>query len=308
MLLERVPQEFYQWSGVQTFGHLRAREKQDRLAHAPGFVPLDQDPTSERKNLLKVSPDRRQLSILCERYLELILADRWNTLLLLLQAPVIAGLVVLIWRDVDQVTQSLLFVLTLSAIWFGTLNSCREVVKERAIFEREWMRGLDLSAYLWSKLIVLAAVGFAQCLCLVFIVNHWIDLGDPPLAHLLVLFPASLAGTGLGLLISSSVTTVDRSLAMVPILLLPQILFSELLLSHDHSSDLVKFLDNLAITTWTYEGLNQLEATETEWSVVFWSLAVPTAMAIGFILLSLLIMRFRLPRGRKPHKPEKAKK
>lgn len=236
------------------------------------------------------------------------MADRWNTLLLILQAPVIAGLVVLIWRDVDDVTSSLLFVLTISAIWFGTLNSCREVVKEKAIFEREWMRGLDLSAYLWSKFAVLSAVGFAQCLCLVFVVNHWIDLGDPPLAHLMVLFPASLAGTGLGLLISASVTTVDRSLAAVPILLLPQILFSELLLSRDHASDLVKFLDNMAITTWTYEGLVQLEQSETEWSVVFWSLAVPTIMALVFLLLAHGIMHYRLPRGSKPTKSKKVKK
>jgi hypothetical protein len=232
---------------------------------------------------------------LCERYLELIAADRWNTLLLILQAPVIAGLVVLVWQDIDEVTSSLLFVLTLSAIWFGTLNSCREVVKEKAIFEREWMKGLNLSSYLWSKLIVLALLGFAQCLCLVFIVNARIDLGDPPLLHLLVLFPASLAGTGLGLFISSAVTTVDRSLAAVPLLLLPQILFSELLLSHEHSSSAVKLLDCLTITTWSYEGLYALEQTETEWSTVFWSMTVPVAMTLGFMVLAYVAIHLRLP-------------
>lgn len=253
-----------------------------------------------------MNPNGRQLSILCERYLELILADKWNTLLLLVQAPVIAGFIVLIWRDYSEVTESLLFVLALSAIWFGTLNACREIVKEKSIFEREWMKGLDLSAYLWSKLAVLALIGLAQCLCLVFIVNTTIHLGDPPLGHLLVLFPASLAGTGLGLLISASVTTVDRSLTMVPILLLPQILFSELLLPHDHSSDIVKFLEKTAITTWTYEGLTQLDESEIDWSVVFWSLAVPCLMTIGFVLLGYLVMRIRLPGTNKTVK--KAKK
>lgn len=242
-----------------------------------------------------MKPESRQLSILCERYLELILADKWNSLLLLLQAPVIAGLIVLIWRDVDSVTESLLFVLALSAIWFGTLNACREIVKEKSIFEREWMKGLDLAAYLWSKLIILAILGFAQCLCLVFIVNIAIDLGDPPLGHLLVLFPASLAGTGLGLLISASVTSVDRSLTAVPLLLLPQILFSELLLSHEHSSDLVLMLEKTAITTWTYNGLEQLERGDKDWSILFWSIAVPFFMAFLFLLISQLIMSLRLP-------------
>jgi hypothetical protein len=252
-----------------------------------------------------VKPDSRQLSVLCERYLELILADKWNTLLLLAQAPVIAGLIVVIWKDVDAVTDSLLFVLALSAIWFGTLNACREIVKEKDIFEREWMKGLSLSAYLWSKLYVLSLVGLAQCLALVFIVNSYIDLGDPPLGHLLVLFPASLGGTGLGLLISASVTTVDRSLTAVPLLLIPQILFSELLLSHEHSTDFVKFLEKTAITTWTYEGLAQLEKSEMDWGVVFWSLAVPCLMTVGFVLLAYPIMRFRLPGTKK--KAKKAK-
>lgn len=243
-----------------------------------------------------MKPDPKQLSILCERYLELIAADRWNTLLLLLQAPAIAGLLVLKWRDVEQVTDSLLFAMTFSAILFGTLNSCREVVKEKEIFQREWMKGLDLAAYLWSKLLVLALLAFAQCLCLVFIVNRWVDLGDPAFLHLLVLFPASLAGTGLGLLVSSLVTTVDRSLASVPLLLLPQILFSELLLSNEHASSLVKLLDGLTITRWSYHGLRALEQTETSWGIVFWSIAVPCAMTVSFLLLAHIAMALRLPR------------
>ena len=233
---------------------------------------------------------------MCERYLELIFADKWNTLLLLAQAPVIAGLIALIWRDYEEVTDSLLFVLALSAIWFGTLNSCREIVKEKSIFEREWMKGLNLGSYLWSKLAVLSLVGLTQCLCLVFVVNSVVDLGDPPLAHLIVLFPASLAGTGLGMLISASVTTVDRSLTAVPILLLPQILFSELLISHDHSSDFVVFLEKLAITTWTFEGLSELEKSEWTWGPIFHSLGIPCLMTIVFVVLAHIVMKFRLSR------------
>lgn len=262
----------------------------------------------KRRKLLIVKPNTKQLSILCERYLELIVADKWNTLLLLVQAPVIAGLIVLIWRDYDHITESLLFVLALSAIWFGTLNACREIVKEKTIFEREWMKGLNLSSYLWSKLAVLSLLGFAQCLCLVFIVGAFLPLGDPPLAHLIVLFPASLAGTGLGLLISAAVTTVDRALTAVPLLLLPQILFSELLISHEHSSRLVKFLEKLAITTWSYEGLAELDKSEISWGVLFWSLASPTLMAIAFVLMAYPLMRMRLPGMKKKVKKKKSKK
>ena len=227
--------------------------------------------------------------------------------MLLVQAPVIAGLIVLIWQDVDEVTDSLLFVLTLSAIWFGTLNSCREVVKEKAIFEREWMKGVQVWSYLASKLAVLSLLGFAQCLCLVFIVNSKIDLGDPPIFHLFVLFAASLAGTGLGILISAAMNTPDQSLAAVPIFLIPQILFSELLLSHDNSSDIVKFLDNLAITTWSYEGLKTLEETERSWGTLFSSLFVPILMCATFLGIAFVLMRLRLPGLNKAKKKKTSK-
>ena len=118
-----------------------------------------------------------QLNVLCERYLEIVFSDRGNTLLLLLQAPLIAFFIVLTWRDVDIATDSLYYVMTLTALWFGTFNSCREVVKEGAILDREARLGVKPGPYLLSKLLVLALVSFIQCLCLCFIVNRSIALG-----------------------------------------------------------------------------------------------------------------------------------
>ena len=45
--------------------------------------------------------DFRQTGILAERYLDVILGDLKSTLILLLQAPVIAVLIVLAWKNMD---------------------------------------------------------------------------------------------------------------------------------------------------------------------------------------------------------------
>ena len=239
----------------------------------------------------------RHLGILAERYLDIVLADKGNTLLLLLQSPIIAVCIILVWRDYDTPTDSLYFVLALSAVWFGAINACREIVKERPIFQREARVGLDVNAYVASKLSVLALLGFIQCLLLIFMVDRWVPLPGATIVHFFFLFLASLAGTALGLAVSALAPSSDRAVAMVPIVLLPQILFSEMVVSHEHSSQTIKWLENLTITTWTYEGLK--EVTATEWSL--WSLAQCTLalLAMTAVLMALCLVLVRASRLRR---------
>lgn len=236
-----------------------------------------------------------QLNVLCERYLETFLADRGNVFLLLLQAPVIAFLIVLNWNDIKGVTDSLYYVLALSALWFGTLNACREVVKERAIFEREVRLGLEVGPYLLSKLLILGLFSFVQCLCLAFIVDRSIALGGPAIFHFAFLWLASLGGTCLGLFLSCLMSNSDRAVGGVVLVLIPQMLFSEMVLSHEHSSKLVLWLENFTFVSWTYQGLQ--EVTRAEWS--FWVLfrtgfgMLALSLALGGLCYLLLRWRTR---------------
>lgn len=234
--------------------------------------------------------DWRQTGILAERYLDLVLGDPGNTALLLLQAPVIGLCITVVWGDYDGVTSSLWYVMALSAIWFGAINACREIVKERPIFERERRVGLNPTAYVLSKLSVLALLGFLQCLCLVYQVNATVALPGNTLLHFFVLFAASLAGTALGLALSAVVSTPDRAVAGVPILLLPQILFSEMVMSHDHAGPLVSALSNLTFTAWTFQGLTEVAASEPTLWPILGSLAALLAMAAALTGLAMFLV------------------
>ena len=238
-------------------------------------------------------PPGWQISVLAERYLECILADFGNLCLLVIQAPIIALCVVLVWRDVNSPTDSLYFVLALSAVWFGCINSCREIVKEAPVFARECMVGLHPTAYILSKLVVLSLLSFIQALCLIFLVNHWVPLGGQPILHFIMLYAASITGTCLGLAISALVSTTDRAVAFVPILLLPQILFSKVVLSHDHASDLTKWCADLTITEWTYDGLKEILATEIKWGTLLEYLSALGAMSAVLLILPILILHLR---------------
>jgi ABC transport system ATP-binding/permease protein len=237
-----------------------------------------------------VTPRWHQVEVLAERYLEIVLADTGNTALLLLQAPLIAGCIVLVWRDVAQPTDACYFVMALTAVWFGAINACREIVKERTIYLRERMVGQDATAYLLSKLVVLALLGFAQCLALVVVVDRGLALGGYPLLHFVALYAASLSGTTLGLCLSAAVTTSERAITGVPLLLLPQILFSDVILSHEHASNLVHWLEDTTLTAWAYDALKQVIAPEL--SVAHLAGDVLMLMLLGGALggLALLIV------------------
>ena len=175
-----------------------------------------------------MSTPRRQSHILAARYWDCLLGDMGGLVLVLAQAPLIGWLCAVVWGSIERDTPALYFVLCLAALWFGCINACREIVKERAILERERLFGLRPGAYLASKVWVLAALGAAQVVLLQGTVEWHLQLRGPMPLELLALFGASLAGTGLGLLVSALATTQERAVFAVPLLLLPQILFSEL--------------------------------------------------------------------------------
>src|SRR6056297_2686602 len=149
--------------------------------------------------------DRYQAAVLTDRYLETVLADFKNTGLLLLQAPVLAIMAVMVWQNIDRASPSLYFVMVLSIFWIGCMNACREIVKERALFLRERMFNLDVGAYLYSKVRVLALVGTVQVALYSLIVVKWIDVRVAIGWLLIGLFFTMLCGICLGLLISACV-------------------------------------------------------------------------------------------------------
>ena len=110
----------------------------------------------------------KQCRLLTQRYCQLVLRDRVNLALALLTAPIGIGLITLAVRNKDPLVLGsepdptlaplalrVLFVFTCAAIWVGLSVSLQEIIKEAAIYTRERLVNLGISAYLSSKLLVL---------------------------------------------------------------------------------------------------------------------------------------------------------
>lgn len=127
--------------------------------------------------------------------------------------------------------QKVLFIIAFATVLFGSINGSREIVKEAAIYRRERAVNLGIMPYMFSKIAVLGVLCLFQSAVLLFIVN----LGEPlqqgvtmpiiPEAYITLVL-TSLAGLMIGLTISAIAPNNDRAISFVPIILLPQVIFS----------------------------------------------------------------------------------
>ena len=107
----------------------------------------------------------RQFTVLVQRNLRLILNDKLTMASLILQAPFMV-LVIKMVVDPDCFTSNLinigsrtaLFIISAMAAFMGTLNSYREICKEREIILREASVGVSLLAVVLSKSFVLLLI------------------------------------------------------------------------------------------------------------------------------------------------------
>ena len=237
--------------------------------------------------------DWDQGGVLADRYLETILADWKNTGLLLVQAPFLAGLAVMVWGNVGKATASLYFVMILSAIWLGCMDACREIVKERPLFLRERMAGLDVGAYLYSKLRVLALLNVVQVVTYGLIVTRWLDTRVPIGWLVISLLFASLCGTCLGLLLSSWVKRSDYAVGLVPLVILPQIIFSEFTIAKDQFEGWSQVVYQLMPSRWGFESLSRFAETEAD-VVMGFAHALPLlGFGLAFVLLAYPVLRMQ---------------
>ena len=188
----------------------------------------------QKKRRLGILGGLSQWLTLSRRYSEVLFKDKLTLFILLAQAPIIALMTYFV-MGADQPRDFVYFVLALVAVWFGTSVSAREIVRERPVYERERMVNLGLLPYLASKLFVLGIIVSLQCFML-FVPLKLLDLiGLMPMPgeHLgIPQFWAMLltAGVGIsvGLLVSALVRTSEMATSLVPLILIPQILFSGL--------------------------------------------------------------------------------
>ncbi len=210
-------------------------------------------------------PSWRQTFTLMDRYFELLLSDKRNLLFLIAQAPLIALIIGLVFTIDENLAaralteNQIVFILSLSVIWFGCINSVRELVKELPIYLRERSVNLGIFPYIFSKLIPLTLICFIQCLLLLAMLAVLFPIEGNLLLRFAVLFMLAVAATAMGLAVSAFVGSNDKAMTAIPSLLVPQIILAGAIVKLDGTA-----LWIAKLTTVSYWGFEAIKNTLSE--------------------------------------------
>ncbi len=238
----------------------------------------------------RFSIDRTQLGVLCDRYLDILLGDPKGLFLLVFQAPLIAFLVVGVWSNISSDTLTLYFVLCLSAFFLGAANGSREIVKERAIFLKEKMFGLSVGAYVLSKLVVQSLLVAVQSFILTGTVHFFVGFRIQVVWVMLALALSQLAGVSLGLLVSAGVKSPDKAVMAVPLLVIPQILFSDIVLRPGALKNWAGIGQKMMPVHWSYAFLKELWEADVRLGQALFAVSVLGLMTYGFFLMTNFVL------------------
>ena len=205
-----------------------------------------------------------QLYWLISRYFNIKINDRENLFLLLAQPLIIGGLVCLVF---NQFRVGVLFLITISAIWFGVSNSAKEIVGELSVYRRERMFNLNINMYILSKWTVLSLIALVQSILFVTIIylnfkyNTYADFDEvylrPFWQSIAFMFFLSFSGSLIGLWLSASLNTTEKVMTVVPIILMPQIMLAGVMTSIN--TTLVEVLSFFTLGRWGTEGFSRLQ-------------------------------------------------
>jgi ABC-type multidrug transport system ATPase subunit len=237
----------------------------------------------------------------------------------LMEAHEIAGTVS------PRYTYVLLFLISIIVLWFGCNNAAKEIVKEEAIYGRERAVNLGIVPYLSSKFIVLTAITVAQAAMLMLLVYgtmylvhvvrpEFIERYDMPAQQymlpygeqFLVLTILSMAGVALGLLLSACVSSPDRANALLPYVLIPQIILGGGIMPIRHG--LLEWLAwTLSPEYWAFRAIRQgthglpdvLAEGRTDYQDSLWlpGAALLVQAAIMLVLTAWFLRRKDVSRG-----------
>ncbi|WP_405711312.1 MULTISPECIES: FHA domain-containing protein [unclassified Streptomyces] len=199
-----------------------------------------------------------QLWTLMRRYVSVIASDKGFMGLMVILPAVLGVVSVVIPADFglappkppsrfNGAAGTIMLILAVGMCFSGAANSVRELIKERVIYERERATGLSRSAYLMSKVIVLGVITAIQGVIICGIGFATRELPEeglimPPAVELcLTIIVLGFTSMMFGLVISSLVKTAEKTMPLLVMFAIVQVVFTGILFQVFGSPGLEQF-------------------------------------------------------------------
>lgn len=220
----------------QWYQYFKQRIKLPRIEHVREALPIAQH-----------IPNRfKQLKIFMARDMLAKLANRQYMVINLLEAPVLAFFIAFMVKYYDVLDGQneysfynnhnipvYFFMSVVVALFFGLTMSAEEIYRDRRILKREQFLHLSRSSYLTSKVLVLFMLSAIQTILFVLIGSYILEIPLTEMRYWLILFSCTCFANMLGLNISASFNSAVTIYILIPVLIIPQLLLSGVVISFD---------------------------------------------------------------------------
>jgi Cation transport ATPase len=226
------------------------------------------------KNNFKIPDHFRQFKIFLQRDLLAKFHNKQYLFISAIEAPLLAFLLAFFTKKftyVDGIPRYIfgeninlpayLFMSVIVGLFLGMVISAEEIFRDRKILKREKFLNLSRSSYLFSKITILFSISAIQMLVFVLIGNAMLEIRGMAFHYWLILFTASCWANMIGLIISAGLNSVVTIYILIPLFLVPQLLFSGVVVEFDKmhnkiaSEKNVPVIGDIMTSRWVYEGL-----------------------------------------------------
>jgi ABC transport system ATP-binding/permease protein len=232
-------------SGAKNPNNTPAPKEDSHVAESRSFAKVPEPPKHRLREELILFGTMLRRAFLSK------LRNRANLLTTLLEAPALAVLISLVLRYSEETSYTFasafhiptyLFMSLVVAMFLGLTNSADDIIRDRAMLNRERNHNLRTFYYIAGKITALASFALIQCVIYLLIGNWILELRDMFLVHLGWMFATSLTGACMGLLISSLVNDSRTALNAIPLLLIPQIILGGALIKYEEMNKNLDFV------------------------------------------------------------------
>ncbi|MBL7841194.1 MAG: ATP-binding cassette domain-containing protein [Cyclobacteriaceae bacterium] len=125
------------------------------------------------------------------------------------------------------------FMCVVVALFFGLTVSAEEIFRDRKILKREHFLHLSRGSYLFSKVFVMFFISAVQTLLFMAVGNLVLGIPVTEMRYWFILFSCACFANMLGLNISSSFNSAVTIYILIPLLIIPQLLLSGVVINFD---------------------------------------------------------------------------
>ncbi len=205
-------------------------------------LPMPPTPAQKKREPIRWRDEWTQLGTLFRRAFMSKLRNRANLVITIGVAPLLAILIGSILRYSDSGKYdfasayhipTFLFLTLIVAMFLGLTNSADDIIRDRAILQRERNLNVRLTYYVLAKTVSLGVFALVQCVLFILIGNYILEIRGMFWPCLAIVFMTAMSGVSLGLVVSALVADPKTAANIVPLVLIPQIIMGGAMIKYE---------------------------------------------------------------------------